>query len=105
MDARVKFQEARLARGEDLDREDQEWLLAEYKRFWHALVEVDTYLANDPDVWRVVSVAKAGDVLCDALGPNVITSINARVEPLLCPSCLSARVVVPVPNPEKETHG
>jgi hypothetical protein len=88
MDGRVKYMKRRLDNGETLRLEDQAWLVAEYERLWRALVEVDTYLANDPDVWRVVSVAKAGDVLCDALGPNVILSINSRVEALLCPRCL-----------------
>jgi hypothetical protein len=58
-----------------------------YERLWSALVEIDTYLANDPQVWRIVSVCKAGEVLCDVLGAEVIGSINASIEALLCPSC------------------
>ncbi len=52
-----------------------------------ALEEIDTYLANDPDVWRIVSVAKVGDVLCQVLGADVIQRINASVEENLCARC------------------
>lgn len=51
----------------------------EIARLHRALIEIDTYLANDPDVWRIVSVAKAGDVLCDVLGAETIQRINAGV--------------------------
>jgi hypothetical protein len=60
------------------------------ERLRAALMEIDTYLANDPDVWRIVSVAKAGDVLCDVLGSETIQGINASVEARLCASCQSA---------------
>jgi len=56
----------------------------------NALVEIDTYLANDPDVWRIVSVCKAGEVLCDVLGPETIAAINAGVEANLCAKCSDA---------------
>lgn len=66
-------------------------LREERDRFHAALVEIDTYLANDPDVWRLGSVAKAGDVLCDVLGAETIGRINASVGPLLCPACRRER--------------
>lgn len=53
-----------------------------------ALVEIDTYLANDPDVWRIVSVCKAGEILCDVLGDEAIAEINASVPENLCADCL-----------------
>ena len=59
-----------------------------------ACVEIDTYLANDPLVWRIVSVAKAGDVLCDVLGSEVIGAINrsAHCESEHCPYCVPVLV-------------
>lgn len=65
-----------------------ERLLTENEYLRQALVEIDTYLAHDPDVWRIVSVCKVGEVLCDALGAEVIGQINASVMAILCPGCL-----------------
>ena len=59
-------------------------------RLYDALVEIDTYLANDPQVWRIVSVAKAGDVLCDVLGAEVVQRINRGVAANLCVACQAA---------------
>lgn len=66
-----------------------------------ALIEIDTYLANDPDVWRIVSVAKAGDVLCEVLGAETIQAINAQVEANLCASCSAA---LAQPQGEEREH-
>lgn len=47
-------------------------------RLRDALIEVDIYLANDPDVFRLVSVAKAGEVIGDAIGWDTVRTINER---------------------------
>ena len=55
--------------------------------------EIDTYLAHDPEVWRIVSVTKAGDVLCDILGAETIGRINASVAANLCVRCGAAKPI------------
>lgn len=64
-------------------------MVADRDRYRAALEEIDTYLANDPDVWRIVSVSKAGDVLCDVLGAETVQRINASVAANLCAKCAS----------------
>jgi hypothetical protein len=59
--------------------------------FFDALCDVDAYLANVPDLWTIGNVAAAGNVLCDALGMDVIAEINADVLPPLCAECKAAR--------------
>lgn len=61
-------------------------LEGERERLLDALIEIDTYLASDPLVWRLGNVAKAGQVLCDVLGDETIEKINAEVL-ANCPYC------------------
>jgi hypothetical protein len=66
-------------------------VITERDRYRSALIDVDVYLANDPQVWRIGNVAKVGDVLCDILGEDVIAGINAGVQSLWCSKCGGGR--------------
>jgi hypothetical protein len=62
------------------------------RRLYNALVDIDLYLAHDPLVWRLENVSKAGDVLCDILGPEVIGRINDDAL-RYCPYCGEAPIL------------